>query len=65
MIGEDEDGMTSTYISLPSQHLTSVSDLEYLDDYANILADFADGTAAGAERARKFLFGLMMITKCR
>lgn len=62
---DDEDGKTRTHISLPSQHLTDVDDLAYLDDYINIIANFADGTTAGAKKARKFLFGLMMITKCR
>ncbi|MFI0845907.1 hypothetical protein [Mesorhizobium sp. IMUNJ 23232] len=62
---DDEDGKTRTHVSLPSQHLTSVGDLAYLDDYINIITNFADGTTAGSEKARKFLFGLMMITKCR
>ena len=56
----DEDGKTRTHIVLPSEHLTNADKLAYLDDYIGIIKSFPN-----AEDARKFLFALMMITKCR
>jgi hypothetical protein len=62
---DDDDDKVKTHVSIPSGDLTNVSELSYLDRHISTITTLADGTAAGTEKARKFLFGLMMITRCR
>lgn len=62
---EDDDDKVKTHISIPSGDIVSASELNYLDFHISTIKTLANGTAPGTDRARKYLFALMLITRCR
>jgi hypothetical protein len=64
-------GYSKVTVSLPEEDLR-IGDLNYIDDYIEKFLTIRSGAAlpvptnnAAAQNARKFMFGVMMLTKCR
>lgn len=65
------NGFSKVTVTMPEEPL-AISDLDYIDDYITKYLEIRSGaplppatSQAAARRARKFVFGMMMLTRCR